>query len=88
MTIAANATPWEYPATADRWAGYVSVVVPVYNELAHLEELLKAVLASPVKKEIIIIDDGSTDGTREKLESMPPSEIPPEPFAVSRLSQH
>lgn len=58
-------------ASLDRWAGYVSVIVPVYNEVAHLEELLQAVLASPVKKEVIIVDDGSTDGTREKLQSLP-----------------
>jgi dolichol-phosphate mannosyltransferase len=55
---------------SDRWAGCVSVVVPVYNEAAHVEELLQAIHASPVKKEIIIVDDGSTDGTREKLQSM------------------
>jgi dolichol-phosphate mannosyltransferase len=60
------------PATANRWAGCVSVVVPVYNESAHLDELLQAVHASPVSKEIIIIDDGSTDGTREKLLDLPP----------------
>jgi dolichol-phosphate mannosyltransferase len=55
----------------DRWAGYVSVIVPVYNEVAHVEELLHAIHASPVRKEIIIVDDGSTDGTREKLKAMP-----------------
>ena len=59
-------------ATRDRWAGCVSVIVPVYNEAAHLEELLRAVLASPVRKEVIIVDDGSTDGTREKLRALPP----------------
>jgi dolichol-phosphate mannosyltransferase len=58
------------PASA-RWAGCVSVIVPVYNELAHLDEILQAIHASPVKKEIIIVDDGSTDGTREKLRAMP-----------------
>jgi len=55
----------------DRWAGCVSVIVPVYNEDAHVDELLQAIHASPVKKEIIIVDDGSTDGTREKLRAMP-----------------
>jgi glycosyltransferase involved in cell wall biosynthesis len=50
----------------------VSVIVPVYNETAHLDDLLQAVEASPVKKEIIIVDDGSTDGTREKLQALPP----------------
>ena len=60
----------EQPAS-DRWDGCVSVIVPVYNEVAHLEPLLKAVLASPVKKEIIIVDDGSTDGTCDKLRALP-----------------
>jgi len=59
-------------AMSDRWQGYVSVIVPVYNEVAHLEELLQAVQASPVKKEIIVVDDGSTDGTRDKLRALPP----------------
>jgi len=57
-------------AAGDRWVGCVSVLVPVYNEAAHLDELLRAIHASPVKKEIIIVDDGSTDGTREKLCTM------------------
>jgi dolichol-phosphate mannosyltransferase len=56
----------------DRWKACVSVIVPVYNEAAHLDKLLQAIHASPVKKEIIIVDDGSTDGTREKLRAMPP----------------
>jgi dolichol-phosphate mannosyltransferase len=61
-------------AAHDRWKGHVSVIVPVYNEAAHLDELLQAIKASPVKKEIIIVDDGSTDGTREKLQALPPIE--------------
>jgi dolichol-phosphate mannosyltransferase len=60
------------PAPAERWAGCVSVVIPVYNEVANLDALLRAVQDSPVKKEIIIVDDGSTDGTRQKLQSLPP----------------
>jgi glycosyltransferase involved in cell wall biosynthesis len=61
------------PAHAgSRWDGCVSVIVPVYNEAAHVDELLHAIQASPVKKEIIIVDDGSTDGTREKLQALPP----------------
>lgn len=54
--------------------GCVSVIVPVYNEAAHVDELLRAIQASPVKKEIVIVDDGSTDGTREKLQALPPSD--------------
>jgi glycosyltransferase involved in cell wall biosynthesis len=66
----ATASPAKLPAI-DRWAGCVSVIVPVYNEVAHVDELLQAIHASPVRKEIIIVDDGSTDGTREKLRAMP-----------------
>ncbi len=51
--------------------GVVSVIVPIYNEAAHVEELLRAIEASPVRKEIVIVDDGSTDGTREKLLAVP-----------------
>src|SRR5580692_4101722 len=58
-------------ASSERWAGCVSVIVPVYNEIAHVDELLQSIHASPVKKEIIIVDDGSTDGTREKLKALP-----------------
>ncbi|HTW58114.1 MAG TPA: glycosyltransferase family 2 protein [Terriglobales bacterium] len=59
------------PAASARWQGCVSVIVPVYNEAAHVDELLRAIHASPVKKEIVIVDDGSTDGTREILQALP-----------------
>jgi dolichol-phosphate mannosyltransferase len=66
-----EASPRNCAAVAShRWAGCVSVIVPVFNEIAHVDELLEAIYASPVKKEIIIVDDGSTDGTREKLRAM------------------
>src|ERR1022692_3675993 len=73
MSVASCETlPRNHAAAADaRWAGCLSVIVPVYNEIAHVDELLQAIHASPVKKEIIIVDDGSTDGTREKLQAMP-----------------
>ena len=41
----------------------VSVVIPVYNELAFIEEILLRVQAQQLNKEILVIDDGSTDGT-------------------------
>lgn len=41
----------------------LSVVIPVYNERATIEELLQGVQAIAIDKEIIIVDDGSTDGT-------------------------
>jgi glycosyltransferase involved in cell wall biosynthesis len=50
----------------------VSVVIPCYNERATIETVVEAVRSAPVKEvEIIIVDDGSTDGTRELLQSKP-----------------
>ena len=45
----------------------LSVVIPVFNERATLESLVDRVAAVPIDKEIILIDDGSTDGTRDIL---------------------
>jgi glycosyltransferase involved in cell wall biosynthesis len=49
---------------------YLSIIIPVYNERRTLPELLRRVRAVPIPKEIILVDDGSTDGTRELLHSM------------------
>jgi glycosyltransferase involved in cell wall biosynthesis len=48
----------------------LSVLVPVYNERATLETLLVRVLDVPVDKEVLVVDDGSRDGTREVLETL------------------
>jgi len=45
----------------------LSVLMPAYNEVATLERVLDAVLATPQEKEIILVDDGSSDGTRELI---------------------
>jgi glycosyltransferase involved in cell wall biosynthesis len=52
----------------------LSVVIPVYNEIHTIEEILRQVRALPMELEIIIVDDGSTDGTREVLRALDPSE--------------
>jgi glycosyltransferase involved in cell wall biosynthesis len=45
----------------------LSVVMPCFNELATIDEITKRVLDSPWVGELVIVDDGSTDGTRERL---------------------
>jgi glycosyltransferase involved in cell wall biosynthesis len=50
----------------------LSVVIPVYNEREWIGELLRRVQAVPIPKEIIVVDDGSTDGTAEFLEDASP----------------
>lgn len=45
----------------------LSVVMPVYNEIDTLREIIRRVREAPYEKEIIAVDDGSTDGSRELL---------------------
>lgn len=48
----------------------VSVVIPVYNEAATLDEVVEAVLAQAMVTEIILVDDGSTDGSRQRVSAL------------------
>ena len=50
----------------------LSVVMPCYNERATIEEILRRVSEAPYDKEILVVDDGSTDGTREILKQLEP----------------
>ena len=45
----------------------LSVVIPVYNERHTLMDLVDKVRAVPIRKQIILVDDGSKDGTRDLL---------------------
>ena len=45
----------------------LSVVMPCYNERTTIREIVQRVLAVPIRTELIVVDDGSTDGTREIL---------------------
>ncbi len=60
----------EYLPANPTLAGQLSVVMPAYNEIATIEEVIERVLASPFTGELVIVDDGSTDGTRELLEKV------------------
>jgi glycosyltransferase involved in cell wall biosynthesis len=48
----------------------LSVVMPVYNEVGFVEETIRRVREVPIAKEVIVVDDGSTDGTRERLAAL------------------
>jgi glycosyltransferase involved in cell wall biosynthesis len=48
----------------------LAVVIPVYNEKATIDEILRRVVDTEFRKEIILVDDCSTDGTRQILEQM------------------
>jgi glycosyltransferase involved in cell wall biosynthesis len=45
----------------------LSIVMPVYNERETIGRILQQVLAAPYEKELLVVDDCSTDGTREFL---------------------
>jgi hypothetical protein len=54
------------------------LIIPIFNEIEFLETVLKNVRALPIEKELILVDDYSTDGTREILkgeESKPDAKV-------------
>lgn len=48
----------------------LSVIIPIYNEITSLKIILERVQSTKLAEEIILIDDGSTDGTRDVLTSL------------------
>jgi len=48
----------------------LSVIIPVYNEMKNIQEILKRVQDTNLAQEIIVVDDGSQDGTRDILEKL------------------
>jgi glycosyltransferase involved in cell wall biosynthesis len=62
----------------------VSIVIPVYNERGTIEEILRRVLDVDMRKEVIIVDDCSNDGTRQILENMATQQKSSEKSAQAR----
>ena len=60
-------TPRPAPIPADP---LLSVVMPVYNERTTVEEIIRRVLAVPVRIQLIVVDDGSKDGSGEILDRL------------------
>lgn len=48
----------------------VSIVIPVFNEKTTIAELIRRVQAVDIDKEIVVVDDNSTDGTRDLLQQI------------------
>ena len=48
----------------------MSIVMPAFNERPTIEEIIRRVLAVPIRKELVVVDDGSTDGTRDLLQQL------------------
>ena len=48
----------------------LSVVMPVYNEAGTVEDVIRRVLCVPIRIQLVVVDDGSTDGTRPMLEAL------------------
>src|SRR5437899_6784869 len=55
---------------AENAASLLSVVVPVYNEAHTIREILGRVARVPIPKAVIVVDDGSTDGTTQILRDL------------------
>src|SRR5581483_7710212 len=48
----------------------LSVVMPVYNERTTIDEIVRRVLAVPLRIELVVVDDGSRDGTADVLDAL------------------
>lgn len=63
----------------------LSVIIPVYNEKTTIREIIERVKAVPIRKELIIVDDKSTDGSREILQELEQEVARQQPEADNRV---
>ncbi len=53
----------------------LSVLIPAYNEINNIQNILNKIGEVDIPMEIIVVDDGSTDGTRELLNTLKSDKI-------------
>jgi glycosyltransferase involved in cell wall biosynthesis len=71
-----SSTPLCDPDSVDLPENFLlSIIMPVYNEVHTIEVAIEAVMESPFPKQLLVIDDGSQDGTRDILEEMDHPEV-------------
>lgn len=63
-----NVSSTPCPTAPQAPPGFLSVLMPCYNEAQSLNAILQIITAQPVVAEVIAVDDGSTDATREILQ--------------------
>lgn len=71
-----QSTPLDQTASATPKTLTLTVVIPCYNEVSSIEPVLRRVTAVGLADEIIIVDDGSTDGTHEVLAKLEAEALP------------
>ncbi len=59
-----------YPFVYNHLTMELSVIIPIYNEKANIQEIVRRVKATGLASELILVDDGSVDGTRDILPSL------------------
>ncbi len=70
LPAAASDQPYTSQDRPPPWKPLLSVIIPVYNEVGTIQELLQRVVRTPFPKEIFVVDDSSTDGSRELLQDL------------------
>jgi len=66
----------------------LSVIIPVYNERVTIRKIVERVRAVPIQKEIVVVDDGSTDGTAEVIRDLVRGQVAEDPMNELRAVFH